>query len=118
MKIFLKKLDLVNSSGKRFEVWLTNEQVYLTGKKDNDFNQSFYIDLTPNKAVRFTEDKDYANKLMKLFESYKTPDEIRKAQIYMHIRAEGANGDIEDFRRIWNLPVYQTGLQSLKLKRD
>ena len=46
--MFLKKLDLVNNSGKRFEVWLTNEQVYLTDKDNIKFNESFYIDLRPD----------------------------------------------------------------------
>ena len=49
MKMFLKKLDIENKSGKRFEVWLTNEQVYLKDGECHDFNQSFYIDLKPKE---------------------------------------------------------------------
>ena len=53
--------------------------MYITAGDKVDFNDSFYIDLVPGKEVKFSENLEYANKLMKLFESYTTSEEIRKA---------------------------------------
>ena len=54
--------------------------------------------------------------VINLFASY-APEEVTHAQIYMHVEAKV--DEVKDpFRRIWNIPVYQTGMQTFKLKRQ
>lgn len=78
---FVKKLDIENMSGKRFEVWLTNEQVYIADKDEDsvEFNRSFYLDMQPDAKWKFSENLEYAEKLVKLFDSYSSAEEVRKA---------------------------------------
>ena len=48
------------------------------------FNDSFKIDLYPGTKIVFENDRKYARKFIKLFQSY-TTDELHHAQLYLHI---------------------------------
>ena len=92
-----------------FQIWLTNEQVYDTDESNDNFNDENMIELPPGtEDFNFMnmKDKRHATMILNLFDSYKNEDgtykteEINKAQLYMHIQADGP------FKRIWNVEVY------------
>ena len=117
-KKFVKKLNIENRSGIKFKIWLTNEQVYDTSLKKSsettNFNDSNEIELLPDTMLDFMTNREHARMVMNLFASYDA-EEVTHAQIYMHVEVKEVNGS---YRRIWNIPVYQTGMQTFKLKRE
>jgi len=97
-KKFIKKLDVVNNSGKPFEVWFTNEQVRKTDSEQAKFNDNFRVELKPNMSFKFDQDRGFAKSVLKLFASYK-PEEVANAEMFMHVRAGGSG----EFKQIWNI---------------
>ena len=90
---FVKKLDIVNESGKEFLLCFTNEQVKDSPDKvqDNDIqfdgSNPYMIRLLPGASLKFMEKKEVSDMLMNLFSSYK-PEDVNKAHLYMHVLAK------------------------------